>query len=116
PRSPPAAGRGPPRRGGAGPPRPPGGPRRPPRRGPRPPPGGGPPTGGTTVTVAGTGLTSTSQVTFDGNPAPFLVLSDTAVSAVTPPGAAGAVDVVVTNDAGSATAVDGYTYIAEPDI
>lgn len=36
------------------------------------------------MTVAGTGLTSTSQVTFDGNPAPFLVLSDTAVSAVTP--------------------------------
>ncbi|KIF68807.1 cell surface protein [Streptomyces sp. AcH 505] len=79
-------------------------------------PAEGPTTGGTTVTVAGTGLTSTNQVTFDGNPAPFTVLSDTAVSAVTPPGAAGAVDVVVTNDAASATAADAYTYLAGPGI
>ncbi|MGW6896786.1 MULTISPECIES: IPT/TIG domain-containing protein [unclassified Streptomyces] len=79
-------------------------------------PASGPETGGTTVTVAGTGLTSTSEVTFDGNPAPFTVLSDTAVSAVTPPGTAGAVDVVVTNDAGSATAADGFTYIVSPGI
>ncbi|WP_326592718.1 IPT/TIG domain-containing protein [Streptomyces brevispora] len=79
-------------------------------------PASGPTTGGTTVTVAGTGLTSTNEVTFDGNPAPFTVLSDTSVSAVTPPGAAGAVDVVVTNDAGSATAVGAYTYLAGPGI
>ncbi|MFF7158968.1 IPT/TIG domain-containing protein [Streptomyces sp. NPDC008139] len=79
-------------------------------------PAAGPASGGTTVTVAGTGLTSTNEVTFDGNPAPFTVLSDTAVSAVTPPGAAGAVDVVLTNDAGSATAVGAYTYVAGPGI
>jgi hypothetical protein len=79
-------------------------------------PAAGPDSGGTTVTVAGTGLTSTNEVTFDGNPAPFTVLSDTAVSAVTPPGAAGAVDVVLTNDAGSATAVGAYTYVAGPGI
>ncbi|MFF3754697.1 IPT/TIG domain-containing protein [Streptomyces sp. NPDC002018] len=76
----------------------------------------GPTSGGTAVTVAGTGLTSTTSVTFDGAPAPFTVISDTAVSAVTPPGAAGAVDVVVSNDAGSATAVDGFTYLAGPGI
>ncbi|MFE1962707.1 IPT/TIG domain-containing protein [Streptomyces sp. NPDC059479] len=76
----------------------------------------GPTAGGTPVTVAGTGLTSTSSVTFDGNPAPFTVISDTAVSAVTPPGAAGPVDVVVSNDAGSATATDGFTYVAGPGI
>ncbi|MFJ7949269.1 IPT/TIG domain-containing protein [Streptomyces sp. NPDC096354] len=48
-------------------------------------PASGPATGGTTVTVAGTNLTSTSEVTVDGNPAPFLVLSDTSVSACTSP-------------------------------
>ncbi|MFD5140706.1 IPT/TIG domain-containing protein [Streptomyces sp. NPDC058378] len=79
-------------------------------------PTAGPTSGGTTVTVSGTGLTSTTQVTFDGNPAPFTVISDTAVSAVTPPGAAGPVDVVVTNDAGSATATDAFTYLAGPGI
>ncbi|MFK0021096.1 IPT/TIG domain-containing protein [Streptomyces sp. NPDC090798] len=79
-------------------------------------PAEGPTTGGTTVTVAGTGLTSTTAVTFAGAPAPFTVISDTAVSAVTPPGTAGAVDVVVTNDAGSATAVGAFTYVAGPGI
>ncbi|MFJ9967920.1 IPT/TIG domain-containing protein [Streptomyces avermitilis] len=76
----------------------------------------GPVSGGTSVTVSGTGFTSTNQVTFDGNPAPFTVISDTALSAVTPPGAAGLVDVVVTNDAGSATAADAFTYLAGPGI
>lgn len=72
--------------------------------------------GGTQVTLTGTGLTTTSQVTFDGNPAPFTVLSATSVSAVTPPGTAGAVDVVVTNGAGSATLVGGFTYTTGPGI
>ncbi|MCX4820443.1 IPT/TIG domain-containing protein [Streptomyces sp. NBC_01142] len=76
----------------------------------------GPTTGGTPVTVAGTGLTSTNSLTFDGVPAPFTVISDTALSAFTPPGAAGLVDVVVTNDAGSATATDAFEYIAGPGI
>ncbi|MEU0581483.1 IPT/TIG domain-containing protein [Streptomyces griseoincarnatus] len=79
-------------------------------------PAEGPTSGGTAVTVSGTGLTSTSQVTFDGTPAPFTVISDTAVSAVTPPGTAGPVDVVVSNDAGSATATDAFTYLAGPGI
>jgi hypothetical protein len=79
-------------------------------------PAEGPTSGGTTVTVSGTGLTSTTAVTFGGNPAPFTVISDTAVSAVTPAGTAGAVDVVVSNDAGSATAVGAFTYLAGPGV
>lgn len=79
-------------------------------------PTSGPTTGGTAVTITGTALTSTTEVTFDGTPAPFTVISDTSVSAVTPPGTAGAVDVVVTNEAGSATATDGFTYLAGPGI
>lgn len=76
----------------------------------------GPTAGGTAVNITGTDLASTTAVTFGGTPAPFTVISDTAVSAVTPPGTAGAVDVVVSSDAGSATAADGFTYVAGPGI
>ncbi|MFF6785459.1 IPT/TIG domain-containing protein [Streptomyces sp. NPDC012510] len=76
----------------------------------------GPTSGGTAVTIAGTNLDSTDSVTFDGVPAPFSVINSTTLSAVTPPGTAGAVDVVLTNPAGSATAVGGFTYVAGPGI
>jgi hypothetical protein len=72
--------------------------------------------GGTAVTITGTDLTRTTQVTFDGTPANFLAINSTTVAAFTPPGAAGAVDVVVTTTGGSATAAGGYTYIAGPGI
>ncbi|MBH0777915.1 IPT/TIG domain-containing protein [Nocardia bovistercoris] len=79
-------------------------------------PSAGPASGGTSVTIAGTGLTTTQSVTFDGVPAPFSVTSDTSVTAVTPPGTAGAVDVVVTTSGGGATAADAFTYVAGPGI
>lgn len=79
-------------------------------------PDSGPTSGGTSVTLTGTNLASTTEVTFGGAVAFFGVLSDTSVAAVTPPGTAGAVDVVVTNGAGSATIVGGYTYLAGPGI
>jgi hypothetical protein len=79
-------------------------------------PAEGPVSGGTAVTVPGSNLTSTQQVTFGGTPAPFTVISDSTLSAVTPPGAAGPVDVVVVNNAGSATGTDAFTYIAAPGI
>ncbi|MEU3303665.1 MULTISPECIES: IPT/TIG domain-containing protein [unclassified Streptomyces] len=72
--------------------------------------------GGTAVTITGTGLTTTESVTFDGVTAPFSVISSTTVSAVTPPGSAGAVDVVVNTSGGSATETDGFTYVAGPGI
>lgn len=79
-------------------------------------PASGSTSGGTQVTLTGTNLTTTNQVTFDGNPAPFTVLSGTTVTAVTPPGTAGAVDVVLTNGAGSVTVSGGFTYTAGPGI
>ena len=79
-------------------------------------PTSGPTSGGTAVTVTGTNLTDTDQVTFDGNPAPFTVLSPTTLSAVTPPGTAGLVDVSVSSEGGTATAVGAYTYVAGPGI
>ncbi|GAA1238964.1 IPT/TIG domain-containing protein [Pseudonocardia alaniniphila] len=79
-------------------------------------PDSGPTAGGTGVTITGTGLTTTSSVTFGGTPASFVVISPTEVSATTPAGAAGAVDVVVTTTGGSATLEDGFTYVAGPGI
>jgi hypothetical protein len=79
-------------------------------------PTSGPDSGGTWVTITGTNLGSTDSVTFDGNEAPFQVTSATTLSAATPPGTAGPVDVVVTNPGGSATAVGGFTYLAGPGI
>ncbi|MER7755498.1 IPT/TIG domain-containing protein [Kitasatospora sp. NPDC097643] len=79
-------------------------------------PGSGPTSGGTAVTVTGTSLSSTQSVTVGGQPAPFVVISDTVVTAVTPPGTAGTADVTVTNTAGSATAVGAFTYLAGPGI
>ncbi|MGN2638164.1 IPT/TIG domain-containing protein [Nocardia takedensis] len=81
-----------------------------------PSPAAGPASGGTAVTIPGTGLTTTQSVTFDGVPAPFSVTSDSSVTAVTPPGAAGAVDIVVTTSGGSVTAADAFTYVAGPGI
>ncbi|WP_228001490.1 beta strand repeat-containing protein [Nocardia australiensis] len=79
-------------------------------------PTAGPLVGGTSVTLTGTGLTTTQSVTFGGVVASFTVVSDTQVVAVTPPGAAGAVDIVVTTSGGSVTATGGFTYVAGPSI
>jgi len=79
-------------------------------------PTSGPTSGGTAVTITGTSLAATDQVAFGGAPAPFSVVNATTVSAVTPPGTAGAVDVTVSNPAGAATATDAFTYVAGPGI
>ena len=79
-------------------------------------PDSGPTSGGTAVTITGTNFTETDSVTFDSVAAPFSVINATTLSAVTPPGTAGTADVAVTNPAGSATAVDAFTYVAGPGI
>ncbi|WP_405770335.1 IPT/TIG domain-containing protein [Actinacidiphila glaucinigra] len=79
-------------------------------------PAQGPASGGTSVTLIGTALTSTSAVTFDGNPVAFTVINGNVVSVIAPPGTVGAVDVAVTTDGGTATAMGAYTYLAGPGI
>jgi IPT/TIG domain-containing protein len=79
-------------------------------------PAEGPVAGGTSVTIEGTALATTSSITFDGAPASFVVVSATEVSAVTPAGAAGTADVVVTSAGGSDTLAAGFNYIAGPGI
>ncbi|WP_331772387.1 IPT/TIG domain-containing protein (plasmid) [Embleya sp. NBC_00888] len=76
----------------------------------------GPTSGGTAVTITGTNLGSTEQVTFDGTVAPFSVISSTTVSAVSPVGAAGPADVAVTNPADTVVDTGAFTYVAGPGI
>ena len=67
--------------------------------------------GGTAVQISGSGFAADSTVTIGGTSATGVVVnSDTSISAVTPVGAAGAADVVVTNDNGTATLSGGFTY------
>ena len=72
--------------------------------------------GGQVVTITGTDFTGTSAVSFGGTAAAsFTILSDTQISAVAPSaGSSGAVDVTVTTNNGTSTAVtaDEFTYLA----
>ena len=72
--------------------------------------------GGTVVTIIGTGLQSTSNVTFGGVTASFGVINSTTISAITPSNTSGAVDVVITTSAGTATLVEAFTYVNNPGI
>lgn len=67
--------------------------------------------GGTAVTIVGTGLAGVEGVTFGGAAATNVaVVSDTRVTCTTPAHAAGAVNVVVQDDAGDVTKNAFYTY------
>jgi hypothetical protein len=76
----------------------------------------GPETGGTTVTLTGTDFTGTTSVTFDGVEATsFDIVSDTEITAVTPPHAPGVVDVIATNATGASAGYD-FEYFDVADI
>ena len=73
--------------------------------------------GTTSVTLTGTNFTNSSTVTFGGLSASNIsVINETTLTADTPAHASGAVDVVVTTAAGSATLTNGYTYLAIPTL
>ncbi len=72
----------------------------------------GPVAGGTTVTLTGTGLTGTTDVTFDGVPATdVVVVDDSTVTVTTPAHAVGVVDVTLATPGGAATAPGGFMYL-----
>jgi hypothetical protein len=73
-------------------------------------PTSGPAGGGTTVTIVGTNLYGTPQVTFGGVPGTITTLTNTSMKVVTPPGS-GSVPVVVATSAGSATVPTTFTYL-----
>jgi hypothetical protein len=74
-------------------------------------PASGPTTGGTIVTIEGTDLATTTGVTIGGVAATIVgTPTATEVRVTTPPGAAGARDVVVTTSVGTASVAAGFTY------
>lgn len=74
-------------------------------------PDSGPTAGGTTVTITGTGFAAGASVRFGGAAATEVVVeSATRITAKTPPGSEGPVDVVVTTSDGSGTKTGAYTY------
>ncbi|MFJ1886745.1 MULTISPECIES: IPT/TIG domain-containing protein [unclassified Streptomyces] len=74
--------------------------------------------GGTMVTVTGTNFSGATQVRFGSvNASSFSVVSPTKITAVSPPGAAGAVPVTVTTPAGtSAAAPASYFFYASAPV
>jgi len=75
-------------------------------------PSRGPTEGGTVAVIRGLNFRTGATVTFGDSAAPFVKVVDaTTITAVTPPGAAGSVPVVVANPGGaSSTFADGFSY------
>jgi formylglycine-generating enzyme required for sulfatase activity len=75
----------------------------------------GPTAGGTTITIVGSALGRASGVTVRGVAATSVtVVSDTTVTAVTPPGSEGAANVQVTTPGGTATLSEGFSFGTPP--
>ena len=69
--------------------------------------------GGALITISGNYLGGATSVTIGGAPATNLVVvSPTTITAVTPTGTLGPVDVVVTTPAGTLTSLNGFTYVS----
>jgi len=69
--------------------------------------------GGDAVTISGSGFTNAYEVDFGGVAAPFVVNDDASITAYTPGGADGTVDVTVISAGGvsAPNAADQYTYV-----
>ncbi|MFD8543259.1 IPT/TIG domain-containing protein [Streptomyces sp. NPDC059649] len=78
-------------------------------------PAAGPVSGGDTVTLTGSGLAGTTSVQFGTRTAAFTVVSDTALTAVAPPGPAGPVGITVTTPGGTSNALT-YSRVLPPTI
>ena len=78
-------------------------------------PSSGPLAGGTTITITGTELTGTTNVTVGGVPATRVTVVDaTTVTAVTPAHAAGTVAVALAAPGGTVSAAAAFTYADPP--
>ena len=69
--------------------------------------------GGTNVIITGSGFTGTTTVAFGSTPAAYFTVSgDTSITAVSPAGAAGTVNITVTNPIGTSASslADEFTY------
>jgi hypothetical protein len=79
-------------------------------------PESGPAAGGTVVTIAGVHLAVVTGVSFGGVPATSFSGTNTLVTAVAPPHAAGLVDVEISTAGGTAPGAPLFAYLAPPDI
>jgi hypothetical protein len=80
-------------------------------------PESGPSEGGTTVTIIGSGFTPSTTVEIGGLAASFVeVLSETELTAVTPPHLEGAVEVVVADSNGTSTGGPKFTFATPPSV
>lgn len=75
-------------------------------------PNSGPTSGGTVITITGTHFNGVNSVTVGGVPTTFSSTSDGAITATTPPGAAGAQPVIVGSKYGTGTS--SFIYVAPP--
>ncbi|MFG1708168.1 IPT/TIG domain-containing protein [Nonomuraea sp. M3C6] len=70
--------------------------------------------GGTSVTISGTGFIGSTAARFGGTPAAgFVLVSNTKITAISPPGV-GTVNVTVTGPTGGSTQSIPYTYVNAP--
>jgi len=77
-------------------------------------PAAGPVAGGTSITITGSGFAAPMSVTIGGVPASDVtILSPSTLRAVTPSGAVGARNIVVTSPFGTSSA-GAFTYVAQP--
>lgn len=68
--------------------------------------------GGTPVTIKGTHLSGVTGVTVGGNAlTSFVVVNDTTLTGTTAAHTAGAVNVVIADDAGTVTATNAFTFV-----
>ena len=75
-------------------------------------PSSGPTAGFTSITIVGTNFTGATSVTVGGVAATsIVVVSSTAITALSPAHSVGAIDIVVVTPNGTATLVGGFTYL-----
>jgi IPT/TIG domain-containing protein len=80
-------------------------------------PASGPTSGNTSVTITGTGFASGATVSFGGVDGLGPSVTATTITVTTPGGAAGPIDVKVTNfDRQQTTLAGGFTYVAPPPV
>jgi subtilisin family serine protease len=79
-------------------------------------PSSGPEAGGTTVTIKGSGFLKGATVKIGSSATSVEVLSETEIKAKTAAHAAGAQEVVVSDEGGSSTGGPAYTYVAPPTV
>ncbi|HKS22367.1 MAG TPA: IPT/TIG domain-containing protein [Thermoanaerobaculia bacterium] len=71
--------------------------------------------GGSAVVIGGTNLDTLTSVTFGGAAATIVYSSATEITVTAPAHAAGAVNIVLTNAIGTATAANAFTYVDNDD-